>query len=128
MEFGGKLNCLIVGNKERSLKCLEVSTLRLKLQEVCMSVLKVEPKAVERLRQTLRETAEYSEDCLRIVVTQEGPELIVDQQRPEDFLLVKEDKLLLAIDPETLDHFDGRVLHVDEATSLLVIDKMPRKL
>ncbi len=93
-----------------------------------MSVLKVEPKAVERLRQTLRETAEYSEDCLRIVVTQEGPELIVDQQRPEDFLLVKEDKLLLAIDPETLDHFDGRVLHVDEATSLLVIDKMPRKL
>lgn len=84
-------------------------------------MLKITKDAVERLRTTLQEVAETPDDCLRIVVTEDGPELIVDQQRPEDHLLEREERLLLVIDPETMNHFQGRVLEFDEATSLLVL-------
>jgi Fe-S cluster assembly iron-binding protein IscA len=84
-------------------------------------MLKITKAAVQRLKTTLHEVAEAPDDCLRIVVTDEGPELIVDQQRPEDHTLEREERLLLVIDPETMDHFAGRVLEVDEATSLLVL-------
>lgn len=84
-------------------------------------MLKITRDAVDRLRTTLHEVAESSDDCLRIVVTEDGPELIVDQQRPEDHLLERDERLLLVIDPETMDHFQGRVLEVDESTSLLVL-------
>jgi len=84
-------------------------------------MLKITKDAVHRLKTTLHEVAESPDDCLRIVVTEEGPELIVDQQRPEDHMLEREEQLLLVIDPETMDHFKGRVLEVDETTSLLVL-------
>jgi Fe-S cluster assembly iron-binding protein IscA len=84
-------------------------------------MLKITKDAVERLGTTLREVAETSDDCLRIVVTDEGPELIVDQERPGDEMLVRDDKLLLVIDPATMEYFDGRILEVDETTSLLVL-------
>jgi len=84
-------------------------------------MLKITKDAVQRLRTTLRQVAESSDDCLRIVVTEEGAELIVDQPRPEDHTLQREEQLLLVIDPETMDHFNGRVLEVDAVSSLLVL-------
>lgn len=84
-------------------------------------MLRITKIAIERLGATLREVAETSDDCLRIVVTDEGPELIVDQERPGDETLVRDDKLLLVIDSATMEYFDGRILEVDETTSLLVL-------
>ncbi len=84
-------------------------------------MLKITNNAIKRLSATLREVAETPSDCLRIVVTDDGPELIVDQERPDDHTLERNERLLLVIDAETLEFFDGRVLEVDEATSLLVL-------
>ncbi len=84
-------------------------------------MLKITNTAVQRLQITLQEVAESSDDCLRIVSTDDGPELIVDQPRPDDDLLERDDRLLLAIDPKTMAHFNGRVLEVDETTSLLML-------
>ncbi len=84
-------------------------------------MLKITKDAVERLTATLGEVAETSEDSLRIVVTDEGPELVVDQERSSDETLVREDKVVLVIDPATMNHFEGRILEVDATTSLLVL-------
>jgi Fe-S cluster assembly iron-binding protein IscA len=84
-------------------------------------MLKITRKAVDRMQNTLRAVAETADDCLRIVITEEGPELIVDQERPGDETLFRDDKLLLAIDSATLQTFDERTLEVDDAQNSLVL-------
>lgn len=84
-------------------------------------MLKITKEALERLHQTLKETAETVTHCLRVVIGDDGPELIVDIKRPGDeTLFTSNGRLLLVMDKETFQFFNGKILTVNAVTNLLV--------
>lgn len=84
-------------------------------------MLKITKNALARLQTTLQEARLTELDCLRIVVGDGGPALILDQEQPGDITLERDGELLLVIDESTANYYYGRILDVDDATSLLVL-------
>lgn len=83
-------------------------------------VVLVSEEAIVALRSFLRELGVADINCVRIRWTDEGAELAVDEQQPEDVVLEHEGHVLLAMDSDSVRACAGRVLHFDASEGCFV--------
>ncbi len=77
--------------------------------------------AAQRLRKVLADVNAREEVCLRLGETQEGLRMVLDQQRPGDVAVTRDEEVLLVIDAATAGRLDGRTMDFDESTEQLVV-------
>lgn len=87
---------------------------------------KITKNAIAVLQTILAECARGPDDCLRIVKTDDGPELKVDVQKPDDDYLERDGRVLLVMDPEEMLRWSGKILEIDPDTEK--IGFAPRRL
>jgi Fe-S cluster assembly iron-binding protein IscA len=75
--------------------------------------------AAKRMQTELREGGEEENQCFRIAVTEDGVELLQDDQRPDDVAFEHEGTVVLVLDPSASEVLNDRKIDYDEAESAL---------
>ena len=83
-------------------------------------MLQLSDEAAVRLQSALTELDLDEGACFRLGVTQEGPKIVIDQERPGDTTLTYQGQVLVVVDAGSVDRFDGHTMDFDETAEQLV--------
>lgn len=75
--------------------------------------------AAKRMQMELLEGGENVNECFRIAVTEDGVELLQDEQRPDDVAFEHEGMVVLVLDPDASEVLKDRKIDYDEDESAL---------
>ena len=83
-------------------------------------MLQLTDKAAAQLKSALSGLDLEEGACFRLGLTQEGPKIVVDQERDGDTAVKYGDEVLLVIDVTSAGRFEGHTMDFNEATKQLV--------
>ena len=83
-------------------------------------MLQLTDKAAVHLQLALAELDPGEDVCFRLGITQDGPKIVIDQERPGDTPLTYQGQVLVVVDAGSVDRFDGHTMDFDETAEQLV--------
>jgi len=84
-------------------------------------MIEITHRAADFMKQALDSVEEKQADCFRLKMGEQGPHLALDDPNDDDKTFDYNGEVILIMDPETIEQFQGRKIDFDEQQSQLVV-------